>query len=281
MIKRVFSIIFTLVLIYSSFGMAEKSDVIPAPAEQKEFTALQKRLISRSLELADKGQNQKALQILKTPILKNLNGGLDHNIQLIKGRVLFNSRKYSSALEAYEKIPRSSPLWLASVEERAWTKIYLGKMNDAIADSHTLMSPLFSDVVSPEAYYLSAFVSHQVCDFNRVFQIIEVFKKQSLGRIKEIEKKSKLNKSEKLNIELQHYSNVITHLHLIEADSIQRIYIDKKLAGKRPTLHNKTKNGEFDLEFPFEENDVWIDEVDQLKVEAKNCPVPFKKVASI
>jgi tetratricopeptide (TPR) repeat protein len=244
--------------------------------------AIQKSLLVRALKLADRGDNKKALQILSSKSLKNIEtGAVSDQIQLLRGRLYFNSKKFDKALEAYLKVPKTSPLWLSSVEERAWARTHLNQVNEAIADSHILMSPIFSDIVSPEAYHFSAYASHQICDFNRVFKIIDKFKIQNRSKIANIESEYAKTKSQQLKLELLHYSDVISQLNLIEADSIQRIYIDKDLAGKRTKIENKNHAGSYDLRFPFDEEDVWVDEIDQLKVEVKNCPVPFKKVVSL
>ncbi len=203
------------------------------------------------------------------------------DIALLKGRILFNRGLYEKALAQYNKIPKSSELWLTSVEERAWTKFHLGKNNEAIADSHTLMSPLFQSSVSPEAFYFSAFVAHQVCDFTRVFKVIEIFKSESRQKIKTLEQSVASQPTAKSHWQLQHYSEVIKKLHLIEADSIQRIYLDKQLAGQRLQAGQVKGAGPDDLQFPFDEEDVWIDEIDQLQVDAKTCPTLLKKVVSL
>ncbi len=266
----VFVVLAAFVFLFSAFS-AEASTTSAKPS--------QKKLIAQALKLADQGKNQKALNLLNSSALKT--AALKDELNLHKARIAFNLKLYKKSHEYYQLITKKSPQWLSSVEERAWVKIYLGQINEAIADSHTLMSPLFNDVVGPEAYHLSAFVAHQVCDFTRVFKIIETFKKTSVSRIQKIEADLKQKRNLKNTWELKHYSNVISQLHLIEADAIQRIYLDKKLAGERSNIGNVAGNDQYDLQFPYEEEDVWIDEVDQLKVDAKNCPIPFKKVVAL
>ncbi len=269
--------VFVILIAFSMIFTAFSSN---ASSQNAQVSSTQKKLISRALNLASQGRLTKALEVLNSKILKN-NKELNDELNLHRARILFNFKKYKKSLEHYNLISKNSNQWLNSVEERAWAKIYLGQMNEAIADSHTLMSPLFRDVVSPEAYHLSAFTAHQVCDFTRVFKVIEDFKKISVTKIKEIEKQITLKNDLKKSWELKHYSNVISQLHLIEADTIQRLYLDKKLAGERSAIGNVAAQSDYDLQFPYEEEDVWIDEVDQLKVDAKNCPVPFTKVVSL
>ncbi len=235
-------------------------------------------LLKRASELAAQNKLSTALIVLKR-IKSNDQIVLD-NVALLKGRIEFNLGHYTNSLNAYKSVSKQSENWLSSVEERAWSLIYLGKANEALADSHTLMSPLFRKVVGPEAFFVSAFAAYQVCDFTRVFEIIDLFKKNSREKIKSLEVGFKKTLNKKNKLELEHYSDVIQHLSLIEADSIQRMYLDQSLKGQRGKAGSDIKVGKYDLQFPYEENDVWVDEIDQLQVDAKNCPQPIRKVVA-
>ncbi len=273
MIKTCRSLLFLILAISSAVATA---------AEKVPFDV--NREIYKAYRMTAAGEDRKALGQLKFlkkrmkqfKVKKNFD-----DIALLKGRILFNRGLYEQALKQYKKIPKDSELWLSAVEERAWTKYHLGQKNEVIADSHTLMSPLFNQSVGPEAFYLSAYIAHQVCDFTRVFKVIETFKKVSRQKIKTLEQTMASHKSRKTHWQLQHYSEVIKKLHLIEADSIQRIYLDKQLAGQRLQAGNVERPGPDDLQFPFDEEDVWIDEIDQLQVDAKTCPTLLKKVVSL
>lgn len=265
----------TILIFLMVFSTSITSHANNSASAQSIRIQIQKKLLARSLELASQDRLTKALEILNS---KDLAGDeFKNQRELFKGRIYFNLKRYTQALEAYNKIDKNSEQWLSSVEERGWVKIYLGQYNQAIADTHTLMSPLFSDVVSPEAYYLSAFTAHQVCDFTRVFKIVSEFKKTASSKIRNLEAKPKNSKT---SVELKHFADVITQLHRIEADAIQRIYLDQKLKGERSSIGGVAQNDPYALQFPYDEDDVWIDEVDQLKVDAKNCPqLPNKVVA--
>jgi hypothetical protein len=113
-----------------------------------------------------------------------------------------------------------------------------------------------------------------------LLKIIDQFKKVSRKKIENLESGLQTRHNRKSHWELEHYSDVIQHLSLVEADSIQRMYLDKSLQGERGQAGPEQKVGQYDLQFPYEENDVWIDEIDQLQVNAKNCPKPVRKVVS-
>lgn len=235
----------------------------------------------KAYRLSDEGKNTAALKLLNILNSKKKKSVSNEEINLLRGRIYFNNGKHSESLEAYEKIKRNSDQWIPSVEERGWAKVFVGKTNEAIADSHTLMSPLFNDVVSPEAYFFSAYVAHQTCDFIRVFKIVEQFKKIAGTKIVSIEQGLQTSREPKKQWELKHYSDVISKMHLIEADVIQRIYMDSSLKGKRSDIGQEFKASNYDLQFPYDAEDVWIDEIDKLKVNAKNCPTPFSEVVSL
>lgn len=234
--------------------------------------------IKRAYQLTDQGKTTSALSVLGK--IKTSDNDLKSQVALLKGRIEFNRGNYLNSYNAYKQVSKKSDIWLPSVEERAWTLIYLGKANEALADSHTLMSPLFRTVVGPEAFFVSAFAAYQVCDFTRVFKVIDQFKKISRKKIANLESGLQTKRDKKSQWQLEHYSEVIQHLSLIEADAIQRMYLDQSLQGQRGSAGPEQKIGKYDLQFPYEENDVWIDEIDQLQVNAKNCPQPVRKVVS-
>jgi len=254
------------------------------------------------------------------------------DLNLLEARAYYQAGNYKMALKLYRRISKKSDLWLSSVEERAWAKIRMGQINRAIADTKTLLSPVFVDIASPETFFLSSYVAHKVCDFQTVFHITDAFKKRNKVRIQHLEKMAKMestrgivtflndltakglepslnpqvmdvfpknflkdeqflmfakiakgkNVNQLIDIrkrlaklaksELVHYKDVIKKLHLIEGDSIQRLYMDPSLLGKRANIKNHSTRGKYDLVFPFEEKDVWVDEFDHLQVRAQSCP---------
>jgi len=289
--------------------------------------------------------------------LKNRNSNLfkSDEMSLRIGRIYYQMHLWKKSLLAYKKVPTSSDLWITSVEERTWAKLRAGLYNQALADVVTLQSPIFSRVVSPEAYFVSAYAKHAVCDYKSVFKVSERFKKNSRHRIEHLEllssggkskyvdqllksimhlsledtldedllyylpqffykdikikkllaqnikrtqsKVSSSNKSialvylstndrKKLNIlfaklaqrDLNQYSDVIQNLHLIEADAIQRLFMDKNLQ-KQPQWITKKEISDDLLVFAVDPEDVWLDEIDKYDVKSKSCPTTFKAVS--
>lgn len=64
---------------------------------------------------------------------------------------------------------------------------------------------------------------------------------------------------------------VLRKMHLVEVESVQRMHSHLHLADKKKTTPKLESNANI-LEFPDDENDVWLDEVDSYRVDAKGCP---------
>ncbi|MCB0421990.1 MAG: hypothetical protein KDD61_13415 [Bdellovibrionales bacterium] len=269
-------------------------------------------------------------------VLNHKNSTYDkHEIYLNIARNYFQMKMFKSALMYYNKVPKTSELWLMAVEERAWSKVRLGQYDQALADTATLLSPVFSHISSPETHYLYGYINLAVCNYKNVFKNTELFKKRHVARISALEKFQsrqargwvqgltqkiaekgvqegldrdslalfprffykykkirdllrKVESSKKASLaeilqmetllaayaryDLNEYRIVIKKLQLIEADVIQRIHIDETLLGQRRWNSQEKQVDPYALKFPFDEEDVWVDELDNYDVRAKSCP---------
>ncbi|MCB0412453.1 MAG: hypothetical protein KDD22_08000 [Bdellovibrionales bacterium] len=72
--------------------------------------------------------------------------------------------------------------------------------------------------------------------------------------------------------ELKEYSQIIQKMHLVEAEVIQRMYLDDNLKGRRAQKDfDEIKADSNTMVFPFN-SEVWLDEVDNYAVNVKECP---------
>ena len=94
---------------------------------------------------------------------------------------------FNKSLEYYNKVPKSSDLWIVSVEERAWARVRLGQFNKALSDAATLRSPVFKHISSPETHYLNGYINLAICDYKAVFKNTEIFKKHHSSKILSLE----------------------------------------------------------------------------------------------
>jgi tetratricopeptide (TPR) repeat protein len=229
-----------------------------------------RKLHLEALELAAKGKNKSALKILEKALRLPTSPDEKDRVQLTLGRVLYESGDLTKAQEAYRKIDQRSSSWLEALEERAWVELRMGQPEQAMATVKTLITPIFTDRVRSEPYFLLALAQLRVCAYSAVFKTLEKFKSRYRERVRELESSSDPSAKERL----QEIAATIQKLNLVEAEAIQRLYIDengKKHTGDVPRI----ARGSHDLAFPEAEGEeIWMDEIESWKVRVKGCPAP-------
>jgi tetratricopeptide (TPR) repeat protein len=76
--------------------------------------------------------------------------------------------------------------------------------------------------------------------------------------------------------ELQEIQRIVTRMHIIEADSIQRMQLLDQKVGPAKNRSHLVKNDGRNLIFP-ESSEIWLDEWDHFKVDATRCPNEIKE----
>lgn len=102
-------------------------------------------------------------------------------------RHFYQTGKLDKAIDIYSKIKPESDFWLESIEERAWAQTRKGDFEKALADLHSITSPVLAPQVGPETYMLSTFVSLKICAYKDVTKKIAMFKKIMLPRVSSME----------------------------------------------------------------------------------------------
>ena len=224
-----------------------------------------------ALEKAMAGDAKGALAILTK--LTSATMPLDEldRVYLSLGRVHYQAGDSEAALEAFQKVRKGSASWLEALEEKAWTHVRMGKFDDALASLKTVLSPLFQDKIRTEPFFLTSLAQLRVCDYSAMFKTIDQFKSRFRDRVKSWESSN----DPAMKGRLKEASETIQKLNLVEAEAIQRLYIDvsgKRHSGSAPKIG---ANGANQLTFPEVEGDeVWLDEVDDFRVTVKGCPKP-------
>jgi hypothetical protein len=118
----------------------------------------------------------------------SLSNEVDNKTKLHKARELFAHAEFDSAIEVYNQIPRGSDYWFQAVEEKGWSFYRKGESEKAIAQSKTLLSPPFSELVSSEAYFLQSLSQLKLCDYKGIFVTHQLFKEKQKSHILEIQK---------------------------------------------------------------------------------------------
>lgn len=104
-----------------------------------------------------------------------------------QARALYQRGEIDAALNAYNQIPKSSSLWIESVEERAWAHLRRDDFDKALGETVTLLSPALAPLVGPESYFLANLMSLKACDYPRIFKNSELFKQRHRNRIVELQ----------------------------------------------------------------------------------------------
>lgn len=151
--------------------------------------------------------------------------------------------------DRFKKYNRSRIVHLEKIAQKQWTevteKVWGSSLEKGINEESLSLLPLY---------------------FYKDKKIISAFGKLNRNQLK--------NRLAQLALwELKHYQEVIKKLQLIEADAIQRLHLDERMKGQRSWLaKNEKKKDSHWLSFPVDYEDVWLDELDNYDVKAKNCP---------
>ncbi|MES2963921.1 MAG: hypothetical protein V4760_08525 [Bdellovibrionota bacterium] len=193
------------------------------------------------------------------------------------GRLHYENGEYTKAIEAYGQVAKGGQAWLEALEEEAWAQFRRGQPQDSISRLKTVTSSAFTEKTSSEPFFLLGLAQLRVCDYKAVFQTIEKFKGRFLGKTKSLEASNK--SSDKAA--LKEIGETVQKLNIVEAEAIQRLYLDENGKPRRGSAPSIAK-GRDQLSFPDEDTDeVWMDEVDAYKVTLKGCvasgPVVAKK----
>ncbi|RME18530.1 MAG: hypothetical protein D6797_00215 [Bdellovibrio sp.] len=131
--------------------------------------------------------------LLKSPFLSQ------DEVHLNLGRLYYQERRFKKAIQEYQKVPLLSEFWLEAKEEMAWAYLKIGKPDRALSQLETLLTPYFSSLVQPEAYYLASLIHLKTCNYEGVFKVSAQFKKAYKKRIRHLEqiRRGELSKTQK------------------------------------------------------------------------------------
>lgn len=119
--------------------------------------------------------------------------------KLEKARELFAKKQFDEALVLYNQIPKGHDYWFQAVEERGWTYFRKNDSENAMAQTKTLLSPQFGEVVNSEAYFLQSLTQLKICDYKGVFETTQIFKEKQKKRIVDVQNLANTGNSEALD----------------------------------------------------------------------------------
>jgi tetratricopeptide (TPR) repeat protein len=265
----------TAVLLGLLTAVAGAKPVKQAPLE-KTVNAPAEHL--HALNQAKAGDIKGAVRALQILASKNIAASEKDRVYLSIGRLDYEIGYFDAAITAYGNVDKTGPSWIEALEETAWSEFRAGRPEATIGKLKTVTSIAFKDETRSEPFFLMGLAQLRVCDFKGVFKTIDLFKSRFDGLTKTLEA-SKLPQDQ---ARLKEVSETVQKLNLVEAETIQRLYIDengKKRGGSTPSI----AKGSDQLSFPATDDDeFWLDEVDGYKVSLKGClkPLPPKALAS-
>lgn len=222
---------------------------------------------SRAIDLAINGNAKGASAILERIVGLAPNGREKDRVLLSLGRVRFQDGDFQGAIDAYEQVEHRGSSWLESLEERAWAEMRLGRPQEAMARLQTVTLPSFKDQVRTEPFFLLALAKLRTCDYKNLFKTFETFKDRYKTPIAKWESSGSVEDKSRL----REAGETIQKLNLVEAEAIQRIYIEED--GTRLSAPAKIVRGVNELSFPkLEGEELWADELDGYRVSVRGCP---------
>lgn len=114
-------------------------------------------------------------------------GAVNEAALLESARTSFKKQHYSKAISTYQKIPRDSLLWPISLEEIAWSYLANQQEDLVLATTKTLMAFPLNEMGFYESYLIQGIAELKSCRYDGVFKTIDLFKKNQLIRIKNLE----------------------------------------------------------------------------------------------
>ncbi len=178
--KNVLALVIVLVIVIVT-GNAMAAERFSVTEWNASFAqALQKKNTNKALELIDfKKLEKKAIPSCVDCTSK---------AKMQKARSVFAKGDYAAALALYNEIPKSSDLWLQSVEERGWAQFRQGDFEKAIAQAKTLLSPQLVNVADNEGFFLQSLSQLRICDYVGVLETNKKFKDTQREKLVQLQK---------------------------------------------------------------------------------------------
>ena len=113
----------------------------------------------------------KAAKLLKHLQMATNNNPISQDLMnLTAARTLYKNGYLAQSLNYYKKVTKASDYWFEAIEEMGWTELRLGKPQNVLAYTQTLLNPVFASDVGPETFYLASLGYLKICDYQGVFK---------------------------------------------------------------------------------------------------------------
>ncbi len=136
-------------------------------------------------ELLLTGEDIKAAKLLKHLESVKENNPISSNlIHLTAARMLYQNGYLTQAIDYYSKVEKASDYWFEALEEMAWAELRMGRPQNTLAHTQTLLVPALAADVGPESFYLASLASLKVCDYTEVSKILKSFRTRFQAKAK-------------------------------------------------------------------------------------------------
>lgn len=98
------------------------------------------------------------------------------NATLALARVYYQGKKWDRSVGYYRAIPRDTIQWHDAIFEMSWAMLRSGQyFRSALSNFHTLHSPYYEDIYSPESLLLRGIVYLYICRYDEMEKTLELF----------------------------------------------------------------------------------------------------------
>lgn len=182
-------------------------------------------------------------------------------INMTVARLYFEKKNWKEAIEHYKAVPQDSDFWFIAREELTWSYAKAGMLEEVLANGTTLTAPKVRSYLGAETMFLLTFAQIQTCDYSAASKSIDLFKSHFKERTRALMKSSKIC----AKLELKEITGTLKKMHVLEAELMQQLALaasgkkNKKSGGADESI------GKYDLKFPYNEGEVWFDELNNYR----------------
>ena len=98
------------------------------------------------------------------------------NATMALARIYYQGKKWDRSISYYRAVPRDTIQWHDAMFEMSWAMLRSGQFfRSALSNFHTLHSPYYEEIYSPESLLLRAIVYLYICRYDEMEKTLELF----------------------------------------------------------------------------------------------------------
>lgn len=137
-------------------------------------------LYKQGLAYTERNQLRKARTAFDELLALYKQGPVNHpnraNALLALGRIHYQAKKWSKAIDFYRLVPRDTPQWHNAMFEMSWAMFRSGRFfRSALSNFHTLHSPYYESNYKPESLLLRGMIYLYICRYDEMEKVMGLF----------------------------------------------------------------------------------------------------------